>query len=133
MGTRSLTYVMEGEKKVACLYRQLDGYISVHGFELAEFLTTTTLVNGLPPGKPFKLANGMGCLAGQIVARFKTRPGDFYLIPTEGKQLCGQEYEYWVHHDRVEVFKTICAEDIERKVIFNGTWDNFHAFTLKSE
>ena len=40
MGTRSLTFVYEGEKPIVNMYRQFDGYPSGHGAELAEFLNS---------------------------------------------------------------------------------------------
>ena len=69
MGTRSLTFVYEGEKPIVNMYRQFDGYPSGHGAELAEFLTSfDEVVNGLPVGDNRRLANGMGCLAAQMIA-----------------------------------------------------------------
>ena len=80
MGTRSLTFVYDGEKPIVNMYRQFDGYPSGHGLELAEFLTSfDEVVNGLPVGDNRRLANGMGCLAAQLVAKFKVGCGGIYL------------------------------------------------------
>ena len=50
MGTRSLTFVYEkyGNKQLPIInmYRQMDGYPSGHGAELAEFLNGFNIVNG---------------------------------------------------------------------------------------
>ena len=53
MGTRSLTYVFDGDQPILCLYRQYDGYVAGHGREVAEFLRGNQVVNGLSlnPGK----------------------------------------------------------------------------------
>ena len=40
MGTRSLTFVYDGEQPIINMYRQFDGYPSGHGQELAEFLNS---------------------------------------------------------------------------------------------
>ncbi len=95
MGTRSLTFVYDGEKPILNLYRQYDGYPSGHGRELAEFLKDFTIVNGYGE-KQAKLANGMGCLAAQVVAHFKDSVGQFYIHSVDSKE-CGQDYEYHVY------------------------------------
>jgi hypothetical protein len=37
MGTRSLTFVYDGDEPMINMYRQFDGYPSGHGSELADF------------------------------------------------------------------------------------------------
>lgn len=96
MGTRSLTvFIEEGGEEIAVLYRQMDGHIESHGKELADFLAPFGIVNGLR-GDNSKTANGMGCLAAQVVAHFKDEPGQFYLHAA-GTRDCGEEYIYTVH------------------------------------
>ena len=106
MGTRSLTFVYETRKDEAGnlvhtpiinMYRQYDGYPSGHGAELAEFLAPFRVVNGLT-NTTEKIANGMGCLAGQLVAHFKVGAGQFYLEPVTATE-CGQDYEYHVYEN----------------------------------
>ena len=82
MGTRSLTIFQDDEKKdIAVMYRQMDGYPEGHGKELAEFLSRFVMVNGFNClEKPVKQANGMECLAAQIVAHFKYGAGGIYLM-----------------------------------------------------
>ena len=98
MGTRSLTFVYDGDLKESAiinLYRQYDGYPQGHGAELARFLDRGRLINGLT-GKDANLFNGMGCLAAQMVAHFKQEPGGFYIHPVTDLD-CGQDYEYHVY------------------------------------
>jgi hypothetical protein len=96
MGTRALTVVQENDKDVIVMYRQYDGYPDGHGQELADFLKGITLGNGISGDKAMgTFANGMGCLAAQIVAHFKTEAGGFYLYPGETRD-CGEEYTYIV-------------------------------------
>jgi len=47
MSTRSITRVFEGDEEIACLYRHHDGYPSGHGKDLAEFVASKRIVNGL--------------------------------------------------------------------------------------
>ena len=91
MGTRSLTFVYDGEKPIVNMYRQFDGYPSGHGLELAEFLNSfDEVVNGLPVGDTRRLANGMGCLAAQMIANFKDSAGGFYIHSVDSTD-CGQD------------------------------------------
>ena len=46
MGTRSLTFVYDGDKPIINMYRQFDGYLEGHGLELAEFLMSGESVGG---------------------------------------------------------------------------------------
>jgi len=134
MGTRSLTYVYDsfvndkGNKEnyiLINLYRQYDGYISGHGLELAEWLSQYRVVNGLGLlDEGVKVANGMGCLAAQLVANFKDGPGQFYLQSPKLGIDCWQEYEYHVYADKVIVF----GYD---KEIFDGTWAEFNKYCLE--
>ncbi len=103
MGTRSLTYVYVENTPVICMYRQFDGYPTGHGVELAEFLTQIEMGDGIS-GKPelLSFANGMGCLAAQMIVNFKKSPGGFYIYPVELDQACWQEYEYHVYEKQVE-------------------------------
>ena len=98
MGTRCLTVVREKEKSrdIIVMYRQYDGYPEGHGKELADFLADFTVVNGISTNTPKRSANGMGCLAAQIVAHFKTEIGNFYLH-SSGTRDCGEEFIYTIY------------------------------------
>jgi hypothetical protein len=122
MGTRSLTFVYEDNKAIINMYRQFDGYPEGHGQELADFLGQfAAITNGIRVGETRKTANGMGCLAAQLVANFKTEVGGFYLYPTSAKD-CGQEYEYHVYQDKVVI------KDYDGNQLFRGTWPEFNDF-----
>lgn len=97
MGTRSLTVMQDEEgEEIAVLYRQMDGYPSGHGQELADFLAPFAVVNGLPVfGDNARTANGADCLAAQIVAHFKEGAGGFYLCRA-GTRDAGEEWIYTV-------------------------------------
>ncbi len=96
MGTRSTVkfYDEYSEEPILSVYQQYDGYISGVGYELAEFLRNKKVVNGFRSGQNMAngYANGMGCLAAQYVAEFKTNIGGFYITSPEDNQ----EYNYKV-------------------------------------
>lgn len=127
MGTRSLTYVYDDDKKpIIKLYRQYDGYPSGHGLELAEFLSgIKEITNGYRGDETRRIANGMGCLAAQMVSHFKKGHGEFYLHNVEGNDHW-QDYEYHVYKHRV-VIKARNGE-----VLFDDNWAEFGTFCKKN-
>jgi hypothetical protein len=128
MGTRSLTFVYDDSstddgsaEAIMCIYRQYDGYPSGHGHELAQFLNSKTIVNGYGEQNSME-ANGMSCLAAQLVVQLKHGVGGIYIYPVSSTD-CFQDYEYHVYEDKV-VVKDPTA------VIFEGTWEDFAQFCL---
>lgn len=126
MGTRSLTFVYDGDIPVLNLYRQYDGYPSGHGRELAEFLSGIEAVTNGISGDSRRTANGMGCLAAQLVAHFKTEVGQFYIHPVTDTE-CGQDYEYHVYEPLVLV------KDYNKEIIFKGTWEDLYGFCSEEQ
>ncbi len=103
MGTRCLTIIYDHGKPIVNLYRQYDGYPSGHGAELAEFLGQfAAITNGISMNETRKTANGMGCLAAQLVAHFKQSVGGFYIHSVDATE-CGQDYEYHVYEKNGEI------------------------------
>jgi hypothetical protein len=137
MGTRSTTLFINRyrdsktnelkEQKVCKIYRQMDGYPDGHGLDLAKFLNTGVLVNGISFQHGEKRQfNGMGCLAASVVAELKTGPGGIYMIPiTAG----GQEYNYKVIADETAEDKArsilIRVSNSNNRKIFEGTPEEF--------
>ena len=120
MGTRCLTYVYEGKTPLMCLYRQFDGYPSGHGVELADFLNKIEVGNGIL-GKPEmgEFANGMGCLAAQLIAHFKKSVGGFYIHSIkDADDDGGVDYEYHVYPNKVVVKES-------GEVVFSGSLGGF--------
>lgn len=129
MGTRSLTFVYDDQDKpIIKLYRQFDGYPSGHGIELAQFLNSIEeITNGISMGDCLRrTANGMGCLAAQMVVHFKKEVGGFYLYNVEGNDHW-QDYEYHVYRNRVEIM------GYDRKVLFVGNWPEFESFCKEND
>ena len=147
MGTSSLTFVYEKygqiQKPVVNMYRQYDGYPTGHGAELAEFLSSGRMVNGLAQTKTVKeiVFNGMGCLAAQMITNFKQTPGGFYIHPVDVRE-CGQDYEYHVSEKKdglyVEVYYCGCnmfgvSSGEESQLIFQGYLKEFTEFCKEKE
>jgi hypothetical protein len=130
MGTRSLTiFVVEQTgAEIAVLYRQMDGYPSGHGKELADFLVDFVITKGIEVNRHKYSANGIECLAAQIVAYFKHEVGHFYLMRA-GTRDVGEEYVYIVTEGedgipRIEVQEPDLDKDcktIGYKRLFFGT------------
>ena len=114
MGTRSLTRVIETwndektsklkKQTLVCMYRQYDGYPSGMGSDLAEFLNSGKIVNGISSAETERVFNGMGCLSAQMVAHFKDGAGGIYLYPTNVGKVW-QEYEYEIIQHEGEELK----------------------------
>jgi hypothetical protein len=141
MGTRSLTVVKEGKSELLCMYKQYDGYPEGHGQDLVNFLAPITLVNGISDRKAI-IANGMGCLAAQLVAHFKTEPGNIYLqVP--GSRDLGEEWIYTIHEKngkihlqvqsgRVTFFGLPGTKQANMPVLFDGPVTEFNAETINT-
>jgi len=72
MGTRCLTVIKEGDKSssdLCVIYRQMDGYPSGHGEDIKRLIGNIVVTNGY--GDDTTVANGMGCLAAQLVTGLK--------------------------------------------------------------
>lgn len=143
MGTRSLTIVHDGLEKtsprIIKMYRQMDGYPSGHGMQLAELLSEFTVVNGIGLADNRKIANGTGCLAAQIVAHFKDGAEGFYLEPPMPKGKPGDSGEEYIYNVFADTFNTeagiklSCYDVYGKKEIFNGTPAEFVAKYSKEE
>jgi hypothetical protein len=92
MGTRARVNVFEGNQLLVSIYKQFDGYPDGLGQEVADFLNSKQLVNGIQERNSF-IANGMGCLAAQLVKHLKKGVGDVYIRDT-GPESQGEEYIY---------------------------------------
>ena len=123
MGTRSLTYIKDqyedNDNTIICMYRQYDGYLSGHGKELAEFLQDFTVVNGYNSLTPARSANGIPCLAAQLVAHFKDGIGNIYLYPTSTKDV-GEEFIYTISLTDSQIYIEV-KDAWSDKIIFIGT------------
>jgi len=131
MGTRALTKIFDKQDSIlVTLYRQMDGYPEGHGLSLTTFLKDMTLVDGFNSNTPKTAANGMQCLAAQIIAHFKTEIGRFYIVrPTISAKNCDAEYVYAVYPNKI-IIKEV-SWDGHQKTIFKGTWEEAYEYCLR--
>lgn len=138
MGTRSLTIVNDGKRHVMTVYRQFDGNPEGHGKDLAALLGKIKVINGLGGGdreRMGKVANGMGCLAAQLVARLKDCVGNVYV---EGrwskKDWKGTAYQYIINKGDGDDGGygpwdiTVTVMESGKKVLFKGDGPAFAAW-----
>ena len=131
MGTRALTVINASEGEIMVLYRQFDGYPDGHGLELADFLSGMRLVKGFSGDEKGKWANGMDCLAAQLVANFKTQPGGIYLYPA-GTRDTGEDYIYTLDLvDETDLRLTVEECWGDKGQVFQGTVEAFKQFCGK--
>lgn len=137
MGTRSLTVFLSewDQKEIVVMYSQYDGYPTGHGKELQEFLNEFVVVNGLTNNDPPKTANGMGCLAAQVIAHFKKEMESIYLYPA-GTRDVGEEWVYTVYKlDKgvglrvqsgcVTAFGISGTSQCDMDILYDGPVENF--------
>ena len=100
MGTRSLTRIIPRQEGLAYdiahkraelalvnIYQQYDGYPSYMAVEYAWFLKDLSVGNGISGSDMLgEFANGPGCLAAQLIQKFKTRAGGLYLRPIDNDE-----------------------------------------------
>lgn len=132
MGTRSLTNVFDDDDQLICsMYRQLDGYPSGHGAALAEFLKDMRIVNGIGIGreKAGTHANGMDCLAAQIVAAFKNGIGGVYLVRPRRKP----EWEDYIYEISLRGGDLWFVVKAPHAKVFEGRIGDFTAFCAQTE
>lgn len=127
MGTRSLTAFINKAREsqeICVMYRQYDGYPEGHGLQLAEFLSSGKMVNGIAVGETELVFNGMGCLAAQVISYFKEEPGGFYIEPA-GTRDVGEEYIYKVYTNDNGQLMMRCFDVWKGRTIFVGTPQKF--------
>ena len=133
MGTRSNTVIydeyfdtnLNAGTQILNLYRQHDGYVDGHGAELLAFLEPMTIVNGITTGLT-NIANGSGCLAAQLVAHFKKRVGDFYIMAPLGEEN-ENDYTYKIYVSGGPEYITMEVWEYD-DLIFSGNVSEFKKF-----
>ena len=133
MGTKSNTVIydeyfdadLNAGVQILNLYRQHDGYVEGHGAELLAFLEPMTIVNGITTGLT-NIANGSGCLAAQLVAHFKKRVGDFYIMAPLGEEN-ENDYTYKIYVSGGPEYITMEVWEYD-DLIFSGNVSEFKKF-----
>lgn len=135
MGTRSTYRIIEQYKNedgsiennnLVLIYRQYDGYPNGHPLETAEWLSTGTIVNGLGMDEKRLVFNGAGCLAAQLIAKFKDGPGGTYIHNLNSRGECWEDYLYDIIVKEDRTIEYVCYDNIDNKPeLFRGTPSEF--------
>ena len=100
------------------IYNHYDSYPEGLGLDLAKFMRDFRVVNGLGSDLPDKIANGMGCLAAQLIANMKDGPGNVYVEkPHKDRFMIDYTYYIWVA-DNKSIY--ISVFDYDDNCIFVG-------------
>lgn len=136
MGTRSTYRVLEQytdektqkvkDQELCLMYLQYDGYPTGHPLETAEWLSKGRVVNGFSPNETILIFNGAGCLAAQLVEKYKNGPGGCYLHPLKHRGKCWEDYLYDIIIKEDNSIEFVCYENDKRpKELFRGSPENF--------
>jgi hypothetical protein len=146
MGTRSTYRVIEewtddreeakvkkGQNKLVLLYAQFDGYPEGHPMDTAKWLASGRVVNGLRLDEKGLMFNGAGCLAAQLVAKYKDSAGGYYLHPMNHRGHCWENYTYDIIVKEDGSIEYICYEvgggyggkSVRFKKLFQGSPEDF--------
>lgn len=104
MGTRSTYRIIEqsstGKKvkktkqtELVLVYFQYDGYPSGHPCQTAEWLASGRVVNGFGSSDELQF-NGVGCLAAQLIAKYKDGVGNVYIHTLNSRGKSWEDYLY---------------------------------------
>lgn len=127
MGTRStVTILSEQGDHLVSLYIQFDGYPSGVGQKLADFLGGKKLVNGYGDATSQTQANGMGCLAAQLIAHLKDGIGNVY-VTEKGDS---QEYNYTI--SVVDGKYHLKCESEYDGLIYSGLYSDFDGAVVEA-
>ena len=96
MSTRALINIRNDEGvTLVTIHKHWDGYPESPGVgsTLEAFVDLIKIVNGI--GSEENVANGMECLAAQVIAHLKDGPGDVYIYPPDTKNM-SEEFIYTI-------------------------------------
>lgn len=150
MGTRSLTFIVDkswdkdNEKPLIAIYKHWDGYPTGWGVELAEWLSTRKVINGIGMNQTAENghANGAGCLAAQLIAHFKAECGIGDISISHPREVPGLEHDSWeefyytiyvdAENDFGEQFLIQC-HDHSNHLMYEGTPEKFMEVIASTE
>ena len=124
MGTRAITKVLNEDKEIILsMYSQFDGYPDGLGRSLIEFLKKIKMVNGISFNEERKVANGMGCLAAQLLVEFKKEAGGYYLTTPDDEE--SYNYTIYSEGDYDDQILKIKVESYS-EVLFDGKVEDYN-------
>jgi hypothetical protein len=98
MGTSSLTWIYGNNGKlILIMYRQYDGYVEGHGYELACFLDSYL--------SKYKYDFvDMSKLSGELLSHFQKNEGEYVcLVPMDDRYYWCHDYQYHIFYDKVKI------------------------------
>jgi hypothetical protein len=119
MGTRSTYRVIEQYKddngkvkniNLVLVYLQFDGYPEGHPLETAEWLVSGTVVNGLSMNEDKLVFNGAGCLAAQLITKFKVGVGGTYIHSLTSRGWSWENYTYDIIVKEDKTIEYVCYD-----------------------
>lgn len=136
MGTRSTYRIIEQytdtktqkvvNQEICLVYRQFDGYPTGHPMETAEWLASGRVVNGISSNETKLVFNGAGCLAAQLVAKYKDGPGGTYIQSLKSRGNSWEDYLYDIIVKEDNSIEYVCYENGSRKKeLFRGSPADF--------
>lgn len=122
------------QDKLLNIYVHWDGYPTGHPVEVADYLASGEVANGIPVGQEGVFFNGSTDVAASLVAFLKTKngsiqPGNVYVNPIDSFGQCWEDYTYKVIVDEDDNTITFQCSDIG----FKGNPADFRAFAEKKE
>ena len=126
MGTRCLTHVKDKSgQTIITIYRQFDGYVSGHGFEVKDFASGRPIVNGIS-GSKTECFNGMNCFAASLLCHLKLggkrniEAGGIYIYPVDSSGLW-EDYTYTIYpSDDSDTPDLMCKVESYKELVFDG-------------
>ena len=131
MGTSAtVRFKYEGDNPILVnVYHHYDGYVDGVGHDLAEFLLSKKIVNGITDfDNRNAIANGFKCLIAQYISYVKKGPGDVYIYPQDFEG----DYNYDVIYNdyKNETYIKVTHFD---KVLFEGSPKELLKYEEKDE
>lgn len=131
MGTRSQTYIHKGDLNspvITCIYRQMDGYPTGMGDDIAKALGSRKFVNGIQDRAT--QINGMSCAAALLVSALKGgEAGNIYIEhPDSERSGCDYFYDLGVSEG---VIQLRCSSS--RSTLFEGPLSDFNGEKVENQ
>ncbi len=101
MSTPAILNIIDNNETLVTIYKHWDG--DSFGSELYDFLKDMVVVNGFTVDNK-KRANGMGCLAAQLIAHFKDGIGDLYIVSNNTRtEDFSYQYKIFVENNKLSI------------------------------
>ena len=125
MSTSASFTLIDKHEPVITMYSHWDGNPEGFALKVMDWLSGIKITNGLALDNT-NIANGIECLAAQLIAKFKTEPGNIYLYNSNMQFNLGEEYVYdiYISNDDIKIAVYEC-KDVHTTNIFEGNVQEF--------